>query len=111
MAFYLKDKKYNEAEKILAEAVKSVNASNTIKYYLIHVYLMQGKASESLELIKSIDGYKNYRAGLVNELLITLKPSFNFIFVVVVVVVLCLLSSLIKKIKDKCSYNFNEEQK
>jgi predicted Zn-dependent protease len=67
MAFYVKEKKYSDAEKILIEAVRSGNTSNIIKYYLVQVYLMQGKTNESIELIKSLDEYKSYRAGLVNE--------------------------------------------
>lgn len=68
-----KEKKYAECEKVLSELVKLSKTSSVLKFYLIQIYLTQGKQAEAVEVFKTLDEYKAFKLGLISALVTLLK--------------------------------------
>lgn len=63
MAQLCKEKKFAEAEKLLIELTKG-SCSDTVLYYLLQIYLTQGKFDEAILFVKTLEDYKNFKLGI-----------------------------------------------
>jgi len=73
MAQLCNEKKYSDAEMLLVDLQKGT-CSSTVLYYLLQIYLAQGKVDEAIEFIKSFDDYKEHKLGITSAI-ITLMNS------------------------------------
>ena len=67
MAQLYKEKKFADAEKLLIELKKGA-CSSTVLYYLLQIYLTQGKVDEAIAFIQTLDDYKNFKLGIVRKI-------------------------------------------
>jgi len=70
MSQLYKDKKYLDSEKILRDISPS---SNSIKYYLLQVLLVQDKFNDAVNLMKTFDEYSTFKLGLISAIVTLLK--------------------------------------
>lgn len=74
MSQLYKDKKYLDSEKILRDISPS---SNSIKYYLLQVLLVQDKFNDAVNLMKTFDEYSTFKLGLISAIVTLLKKQNN----------------------------------
>lgn len=73
MAQLCKEKKYQEAEMLLFELQKG-SCSPTVLFYLLQIYLTQGKVDQAIDLIPTLEDFKNFKLGIVSAM-VTLMAS------------------------------------
>ena len=75
MAQLCKEKRLAEAETLLCE-LRARPCSPTVLYYLLQIYLTQGKLDEALALLPTLEDCKSFRLGVVSAL-VTLLASMK----------------------------------
>lgn len=65
MAQLCKEKKYQEAEDLLFELQKGA-CSPTVLYYLLQIYLTQGKVDQAIAFIPTLEDFKSFKLGIVS---------------------------------------------
>lgn len=65
MAQLYKEKKYNEAEKILMNLKNESSPSVSFNFYLLQILLFQGKIEEAITVFKELDAFKSFKLGIV----------------------------------------------
>lgn len=74
MAQLCKEKKFADAENLLAD-LKKGQCSSIVLFYLLQIYLTQGKTDDAIEFIKTLDDYKNFKLGIVGALVALLNSK------------------------------------
>lgn len=73
---FFREKKVADAERFLNEAIKSGLTSPKLKFYLLQAQLAQGKVTDAIELLKTLDELKSHKLGVISAL-VTLLQSRN----------------------------------
>jgi hypothetical protein len=65
MAQLFKEKKYQEAEKLLINLKNENSNSSAITLYLLQILLLQAKIEEAAAIFKELDEFKAFKLGIV----------------------------------------------